>query len=487
MKRINTVFLFLLVFTAPIFVKASVFINEIMYDLDGADTGREWIEIFNFGSGDADLLNWKLYEAGVNHKINIAGENNDFIISSGGYAVIADDPEKFLLDWPNFSGIIFDSSFSLSNVGENIILKDSDLKDIDSVSYTSEWGANGDGKSLQKINNNWQTASSTPGAQNQPNQPNRINQSNQIDQTSQINQNNQSGPSDIKRIKADAGGDKTAVVGADIEFIGRAFGLKDEPLDSARFVWNFGDGSSKEGRAVNHAYIFPGEYIAVLDVVSGEYTASHRITVKIIPNEIIISKVNPAESWIEIYNGSSEEINISFWKLKNKKQFFVFPQNTFIKAKNHLVIPQPISYFDFLSEQNEIEFLYPNNSLAGKFIYSSFSQTVARQSAANNSQESAQIQSSATPLTNTQNLIGKEVQKYDTANNQAEISGEPSKENFSEKFKSSGELNQESNVLEIAKGNSKEDDSKVGKWILIIFGIAVFSAAGFLSLKIKSN
>ena len=49
------------------------------------------------------------------------------------------------------------------------------------------------------------------------------------------------------------------------------------------------------------------------------------------------------------------------------------------------------------------------------------------------------------------------------------------------------DLNQESNVLEIAKGNSKEDDSKVGKWILIIFGIAVFSAAGFLSLKIKSN
>jgi hypothetical protein len=31
-------------------VSGAVLINEIMYDLSGSDTGREWIEIYNNGS-----------------------------------------------------------------------------------------------------------------------------------------------------------------------------------------------------------------------------------------------------------------------------------------------------------------------------------------------------------------------------------------------------------------------------------------------------
>ena len=69
MKKYNIAkLLFLFVFTCSFKVAhASVTINEIMYDLEGADTGREWVEVHNSGSEAVDLLKWKFVEGGTNH------------------------------------------------------------------------------------------------------------------------------------------------------------------------------------------------------------------------------------------------------------------------------------------------------------------------------------------------------------------------------------------------------------------------------------
>ncbi|KKR09911.1 MAG: hypothetical protein UT37_C0008G0013 [Parcubacteria group bacterium GW2011_GWA2_39_18] len=152
----------------------NLIISEIMYDLkDGSDTDREWVEIFNNGNETVDISGWKFYEGGTNHGINLVNEVNNFIIPVGDYALLVDNATKFLADWPNFSGIIFDSSFSLSNTGENITLRNAELEDVNSMSYSSGWGGNGDGNSLAKIvlsgvNNsyNWQGNSPTPGQEN---------------------------------------------------------------------------------------------------------------------------------------------------------------------------------------------------------------------------------------------------------------------------------------------------------------------------------
>ncbi len=141
-----------------------VIINEIMYDFEGSDSGKEWIEIFNSGDTSVDLTNWKFYENQSNHNLTIIqGSINLF---AGGYAVIVNDPEKFLVDYPNYNGIIIKSSFSLSNTGETISIKNGDLV-IDEINYLSNWGAQGDGNSLQKINNNWEASLPTPGQANQ--------------------------------------------------------------------------------------------------------------------------------------------------------------------------------------------------------------------------------------------------------------------------------------------------------------------------------
>lgn len=140
-----------------------VVINEIMYDLPDADDGREWIELYNTGTSSVDVADWRLYENGTNHLLDIRQGTSTLPI--GGYAVIANDSTRFLQDNPGFLGALFDSAFSLSNDGETIILKNGDLA-IDTVAYASSTGANGDGKSLQKFIDGWRAASSTPGMEN---------------------------------------------------------------------------------------------------------------------------------------------------------------------------------------------------------------------------------------------------------------------------------------------------------------------------------
>lgn len=132
---------------APKIVFAQIVITEIMYDLpSGSDSGREWIEVYNAGVAPVDLTKLRLSENGTNHKIvAVLGAST---LAPASYAVIADNTTNFKTDRPNYSGALFDSVFSLSNDGETIGLRDASSTDIAAVSYTSGWGAAGDGNSL---------------------------------------------------------------------------------------------------------------------------------------------------------------------------------------------------------------------------------------------------------------------------------------------------------------------------------------------------
>jgi hypothetical protein len=151
-------------FFLPYFAFANVEINEIMYDLKtGTDSGREWVEIFNNSDTPVDLSAFKFFEGDTNHKLKLA--QGDVKLGAKNYAVIVSDIVKFKIDWPNFSGTILDSTFSLSNSGEILAIKDTD-KILDEFTYQSSLGGAGDGKSLQKINGVWTPATPTPGIEN---------------------------------------------------------------------------------------------------------------------------------------------------------------------------------------------------------------------------------------------------------------------------------------------------------------------------------
>ena len=159
-------FLITLLISLPLISHANIIINEIMYDLPepGVDEGHEWIEVRNDGPART-LSSHRLFEDGTSH--GIAHIQGGDIMLTGEYAVIADDSSQFLIDYPSYSGRLFDSSWnSLSNDGETISITLSDFT-TDTVTYASSTGATGDGNSLQRqTDDTWLATTPTPGVAN---------------------------------------------------------------------------------------------------------------------------------------------------------------------------------------------------------------------------------------------------------------------------------------------------------------------------------
>jgi hypothetical protein len=124
-----------------------------MYNPKGSDKEREWIELFNAGNCEVNLTGWKFFESNTNHKITLIF--GSIILKPNQFAIISNNATKFKEEYPSASCSIFQSSFSLSNSGEFIAIKNSSLEIIDSVNYSSSLGANDNGKSLELKNGVW--------------------------------------------------------------------------------------------------------------------------------------------------------------------------------------------------------------------------------------------------------------------------------------------------------------------------------------------
>lgn len=169
-------FVLFLALVLPFFALAAntgdIIITEIMYDLDGADDGHEWVEIYNNNSQMIDLTDWR-FNDGSNHIFNAPpekGSQGSIIINPFAYAILADNAFNFLADHPGFSGTVIDTVMSLNNTGDTLKIIDNNSKEIDFVAYQNGWGAGGNGKTLEKINllgdnsqSNWQESASIAG------------------------------------------------------------------------------------------------------------------------------------------------------------------------------------------------------------------------------------------------------------------------------------------------------------------------------------
>ena len=166
-KKIILVLLLFFLFSARGFAFADLLINEIMYNPKGNDSGREWVEIYNTDPAvSVDLSKWYFFTDNTKHSLN---PQSSPAIPALGYAIIVQDPVKFKGDWPNFPGLIFDSSWSdLNNTaGETIALKDPGFNLISTTTYHPFTSGKDDTNSLQLINNSWVGAAPTPGGLNQ--------------------------------------------------------------------------------------------------------------------------------------------------------------------------------------------------------------------------------------------------------------------------------------------------------------------------------
>lgn len=354
----------------PVLAKATVRINEIMYDLEGSDDKKEWVEIYNDSSSEIDLKDWR-FNDGSNHILNEPPTNGGrgfLVLPAFSYAVLASDASTTVADYSTYSGVVIDTAMSLGNTSETLKIIDASGNVVDSISYISSAGANGDGKTLQKVSNLWIAGVSTIGSQNGEN--GSVSSSSQVSSSttssnsssSNIASGSVSYVSKSEQISAKAGEDKTAIAGADIILEGQAFGIKGEPIPNARYLWTLGDGSYKEGKNIRHIYKYPGDYIAVLNVSSGDVSASDRLNVKVVPNELEIIEIK--NEFIKLKNKSSLILDLSGWFLRTGGSVFKFPDYSLISANAELIISSDISGLKFADNNFSAEILYPNGSSA---------------------------------------------------------------------------------------------------------------------------
>jgi PKD repeat protein len=339
----------------PFAAYAAFSFSEIMFDAAGTDTKHEWVEVYN--DGDAtDLSTFKFYENGSNHGLTL--HSGSATISANGYAIIADDAATFLIDFPSYTGPLFDASFSLSNMGETVSLRSTDLVDVATANYTADSGALGDGNSIHFINGSWVSRSPSPGSVapsgSQPPAP-----------TTQTGQNTSSSvfsESEAPKITVDAGPDKTVVVGAGAVFSATAYGLKQEPLTSARYVWNLGNAVTKEGKSILYAYTIPGTYIVTVDASNAGVSATDRVQVTVVPADIVVTRAN--QDYIEIENRTSYELDLGLWQVRVGTQLFVLPSHSLVRGKGTIILQNDATGLA-PSAAREVVLLYPNGVLAG--------------------------------------------------------------------------------------------------------------------------
>lgn len=354
--------------SAPLCANASIRITEIMYDLPGADTGREWIKIHNDGGESVSIADWK-FNDGANHVLNEPPKNGgtgSLLISSNGYAILAADAPQCIAEHA-VSIPVIDTAMSLGQQNDRtyiISLVRSDGSIEDSVSYTTALGANGDGKSLQLINGVWQAASTTIDTASAQISSDAAAPVSSTESASTMSGSDSGWKIDTNTISAFAGKDREVIVGADTVFSGQAVGTAGEPLLNARFIWSFGDGGQAEGVSALHAFTYPGVYRVALDVSSGKYAAAHQIKVTAVPADISISRVvSGTDSFIELHNKTSRELDLSWWRLKSGGDYFTLPTHTFLLPNAKVAFPFRITRLPIL-DTADVALLYPNGTAA---------------------------------------------------------------------------------------------------------------------------
>ncbi len=360
MKTRNLFFVFFCLVAAhtqPVRAIAAVQITEIMYDVSGSDSGREWVEITNLGSGAIDASGFKFFEANTNHALTLVA--GSAVLSPQTSAVIVEDEVKFLADWPSFHGTLLKSSFSLSNTGESIAVKDATLSVLDSVAYDSGMGAAGDGNSLRRSGSSFVAGVSDPGIYTQNSNQSSGAGSDSATTTGTVQASVAQSTGGSLPITAHISGDTMVMVGGGSYFSGTAFGTQGLPLQNARYLWNFGDGATAEGQTVFHSYSYPGKYAVSLDAASGFSEGADRSVVEAVAAQVAL--VAQADGSLAVFNKSQHDLDIGLWTLASLRGTFVIPKNTIVLAGQGVRFSPVITKF---FGDTDAKLLYPNESVA---------------------------------------------------------------------------------------------------------------------------
>lgn len=463
--------LFILLFLLnllPSKVFAGLIISEIMYDLEGTDDKREWIEIFNDSEIEEDLTNVK-FNDGSNHTLNVPPKNGgqgSIKIPAKDYIILSGDAPTFLSEHSGFSGSVIDTVMSLGQQKDQLYtlsILGADGSILDSVSYSSSLGASGTGNSLQRNSSGvFVPAVPTPGsinnviAVNEDSNPSDTSNTTDDDVSSggsssgtgttsgsssnlSSTHSSQTSVSEIKEkfyFKTDAGRKRITTINSPIEFIAK-ISETEKDFGETTFNWSFGDGTSATGKKVLHTYIYEGDYNVVLNTTIGDNDSVSRTEVKVVPVELeIIDYRSGKNGYVQLKNNSSFEINLGGWSFFSGVNTYFVAKDTLIKAKSVIKIP-------FQSDDGNLLIVrFPDGSDAFNFGEGKSNNTVASSQKDNVDNILEQI-----------SLISHELSKREVENEQSSLVDSDDNADFK---KDSGISNEE--LPGVISDVKKEDD-----------------------------
>ena len=141
-KLIFNLFLFFCIFY-PLTIKAQILITEVMYNPEGNDDDREWIEAINLGENinvKTGKNGWRIFD-GKNRILK--GEN--FTWNKNEIIIFVQDINKFLNEYPQVRNKLVEVSFYLKNKEGEIKIIDENKNVLAEFKYNSNIGGNNNG------------------------------------------------------------------------------------------------------------------------------------------------------------------------------------------------------------------------------------------------------------------------------------------------------------------------------------------------------
>lgn len=349
-----------------------IVINEVMYAPTNDEP--EWVELYNRTDEAINLKNWRL------------GDNTNFAVITAADLIL--QPDSFLvvardISINNFytitSQLVIANLPAFNNTGDQVRLRDSLARTIDSLAYMPSWGGTG-GISLERIDveeetnlqSNWGSSQDplggTPGNQNSITPKDFDLTVKRIKHTPQfpIEGETVNILSDILNIGLQTAANFTVQLYNDINFDGIG-----QPAES---ILNQVFNNLQPGDSVNASTNINGLTIGSYQIISQvTYGADqnpannimlHQFNVipkpndynDIVVNEVMYAPTSDEPEWIELYNRTNQGINLKGWRLgDNSSSALISNTDLTIPSLGFIVISDDASVSNFYDIPSQVK------------------------------------------------------------------------------------------------------------------------------------
>lgn len=346
------------------FASSSLSITEVMYDHEGTDEGKEWIEIQNNGTESIPIASWYFFENEVHHKLTPLNFEN---LAPGERAVIVQNEANFKSEFTNSAIKIIKSSFSLNNEGETIELRNKEKVSTSSVTYDPSVGGAGNGTTYGLIGSTWTMTDMSPGLANKAGQASAddedTDESDSDEDDSDETTTEYSDESDAielpSKVKEEFEPYYRPYINFETSVLAKnasryrigVFHVEEDKntqeIDGFYYV-NFGDGTgvySETRIDTYHAYPSSGNYVLTFEFYNSKLAREigedpdvlYRKTIKVLDETISVLGLD-TYGGIILENNNKQSINIQDWKIVLPGKIYTFPKYSMISGKSKIVV-----------------------------------------------------------------------------------------------------------------------------------------------------